>query len=297
MKKRIISGYEAGKKIKGLWSSYGLDLNSVSELVEEKTVLDEELLQLEAAAAIQSTDISGQALSKKNLKKVMVAVVLKYALRARVKAHRAGNTGLEQELNHQKTYYLHSKAETAFSRAKATKEKIENNLGLLTNITVNNVTEMQKAIKAFGDIITKPTEEKQTKKVAGTDQLDVLSLKLDETITNIGDLIHSYFPDTLLSQEFDAKSKLGTTASRHNHLLLQLEDAQTDAPITDAKATNQKTNTSGTADSNGQIVFNTTNAGKQQFVIDAKGYIQKTIDVKVKRSTTTEIVVALDKEE
>lgn len=295
MNNRQNSYYEAGKRVQGLWVTYPTELNSDPDLVAEKANLDTEITQMESAAIIQATDNTGVASGKQAFKDKMITTVIKFALRAKVKAHRAGNTSLEQELNHPKSYYNLLDSETSLARASATKDKIKNNLATLTNITDADITEMEKTITDFQNVIAQPTAIKQAKKVGGTNQIELLVGKVIETIINIGDLIHSYFADTLLSQEFDAKSKLGATVNRHNHLILMVEDAETNAPIAVAKATNTKTNTTTAANTDGQILYNTIRAGKQQFTIEANGYTAQTINVNVQRSTATEVVVEMDK--
>jgi hypothetical protein len=294
MKKRQINGYEAGKRVQGLWATSASDLDGIEEMAPEKIRLDVALLQVESASAVQSEDTSGNAALKENLKQIMVSTVLKYALRARVKAHQAHNVPLELELSHPITYYSRAEAEEALSLATATKTKIKNNMAVLTNIIDDNITEMDKAIANFEAIISVPKADKQTQKVAGTDQIAPLIVELDTVIVNIGDLIHSYFPDSILSQEFDAKSKIGSTVSRHNHVIFHVEIVDSNVPIAAAKATNVKTNKTVAADGDGMIEFETVRAGKQGFVIEAEGYVAKTVYVIVTRSTTTELVVQLE---
>jgi hypothetical protein len=49
------------------------------------------------------------------------------------------------------------------------------------------------------------------------------------------------------------------------------------------------------ADDEGQVVFNTIKAGKNKITLEAEGYTPQTITVVVTRSTTTELVVELEK--
>lgn len=294
MKKRQINGYEAGKRVQGLWTSYALDLNSIAEMAPEKANLDAVLLKIEIASAAQSSDITGNAALKEMLKQEMAGKVVKFAMRGRVKARQAHNISLEQELNQPVTYYTKVEGAEALAKAMATRDKIKSNLLILTNITDDNVVEMDKAIAAFEAMLAVPKADKQTQKVVGTDQIVALNVELDNIIISMGDLIHSYFEDSILSQEFDAKSKLGTSISRHNHVIFHVEAASTHKPIVTAKATNVKTNKTVTADDEGMIEFETVNAGKQAFIIGADGYTDKTVYVLVNRGTTTELVIDLE---
>jgi hypothetical protein len=77
---------------------------------------------------------------------------------------------------------------------------------------------------------------------------------------NIDDLIHSYFPDSVLSRQFDAQSKLGSSTARHNHVIFNVETADTHQPIATATATKVKINQTIAADSDGTIEFETVSA-------------------------------------
>ena len=276
--------------------NYEAELDSIEEMAVEKVALDKTLDKIDVAAAIQSDDITGEALEKQELKEAMAEIVLIYELRARVKAQRANKPSLAQELSHPATYFTQSDSELALARATAIKDKIKHNLIVLTNITPDNVVEMETAIEKFRNSITAPQETKKVHKVTGTDEIETLSYQLDQIIINIGDLIHSYFPETELSQLFDAQSKLGSATSRHNHVVFNIETADTHEPIATATATKVKTNRTLAADPDGIIEFEKVLAGKQEFTIKAEGYKSRTIYVIVTRSTTTELVVQLEKE-
>ncbi len=294
MRKRQISGYEAGKRVQALWVEHATDLDSIEDMPDEKILLDKTLDKIETAAAIQSEDIKGEATLKEELKEAMAKTIVIYSLRGRVKANQANNAPLAQALSHPITYYSQADAELAFARATATKDKIKSNLTILTNITPENVIEMEKAINDFKEVITAPESSKENQKVTGTDEIEILTNELDQIIMNIGDLIHSYFPDSVLSRQFDAQSKIGSTVTRHNHVIFHIETADTHLPIETATATKVLTNQTITADQDGMIEFGTVRAGKQEFTIQAEGYKTKTAFVIVTRGTTTELVIQLD---
>jgi len=296
MRKRQINGYEAGNRVKALWVNHETELDSIPEMSDEKLQLTKTLDKMDAAAAIQSDDITGEALEKQELKDAMSQIVLIYELRARVKAQRVNLHSLAQELSHPATYFTQADSELALARATAIKDKIKHNLTVLTNITPDNVVEMETAIEKFRNVITAPQEARKEHKVIGTDEIETLSYQLDQVIMNIGDLIHSYFPDSALSQLFDAQSKLGSVTSRHNHVVFNIETADTHEPIATATATKVKTNRTLAADSDGSIEFEKVLSGKQEFTIKAEGYKSRTIYVIVSRSTTTELVVQLEQE-
>ena len=295
MKKRIISSYDAGKRCKDVLDNYSDEVNSEADIKEEKVLLEEKLVQMEEAATIQQNDSTGETEAKKNAKTVMADTVIKYALRATVKAKKIKNIELANDLNHKQTYILSGSDAVGLAKAKDIKDKIKKNLGIL-GITTDQVTEMEKAIEIFENIMSLPQVVIGTKKVKGTEKLNELQIELTDTLDNLSNLIDSYFPKSGLSKEFANARKLHENGTRHNHLILQVEDSETKKVIADAKATIQKDSKTETADDEGQVIFNTIPAGKQKITVEAPGYISKTINVYVEQSTTTELVVELEKE-
>jgi len=156
MKARQKLHYEVSKRVNEFYALHEDDFNPIEELKQEKAILDEEIQQIETAATIQSSDISGEAVTKEEKKEQMISTVLQYALRGKVKAIRNGKKGLADELDHPISYYDLSDTETCASRATATKDLIKNNLSVLTNITASNVEEMEKSIAEYRSVMVEP---------------------------------------------------------------------------------------------------------------------------------------------
>ena len=267
-------------------------LATIPDYAQEQTEFDTIIQQIIDATNIQAQDNTGIASNKDSLQKVMVNTVVKYALRGVVLAHRAGETELEKGIDHPVSYYTKDTADTSVSRATATKALIKNKLAILTNITAANVTEMETAIANFVAVKDTPTVAHQTQKVQGSDQIDPLLDEADTHIQFMGYLIHSYFPDSTLAQEFDLISKLLILGVRHTGVNILLEDAQTAAPITNGTATKAKT---GQTDTGGIASFATSRFGKQTFKTAAPGYQDQDITIQVNRGTLTEVVVKMVK--
>ncbi len=295
MKKRINSGYEAGKRSKDVLDKYIDDVNNVDDLKEEKIALEKTLSQMEEAASIQQSDSTGETEAKKVARENMADTVIKYALRGTVKAKKAGNVELSRDLDHRRTYILRNSEAVSLAKATAIKDKIKKNLGIL-GITTDQVTEMEKAIEKFETVMTLPQVAQGTKKVKGTEKLNDLSLELDSVLINLSNLIDSYYDNSDFSREFANAKMLHETGTRHNHLILLVEDSETKEPIVNAKGTLVETNKTVVADEEGQLIFDKLPAGKQKVTVEAPGYITQTVLVYVQRGTVTEQEVELEKE-
>ena len=270
-------------------------LATIKEYAAEETDLNTTIQQIDDAIAIQAQDNTGIASGKEALLITMANTIVKYAQRGVVLANRAANTPLEQGLNHPASYYLQETADICLSRATATKNLINSNLTVLTNVTAANVAEMETAITNFAAVKDEPTIAHQTQKVEGTDQIDPLLDNADLDIEHMGYLIHSYFPNTILSETFDLTSKLNLLGIRHTGVSIQFEDSQTVAPITNGTATKANTGKTATTDNTGVAAFATSHFGKQTFNVTAPGYQPQSITIQVNRGTLTEVVVKMVK--
>ena len=194
MKKNIISGFEAGKRVKELLLAHPTEVAAVAELQDSKVMLEETLSEMETAAAIQQNDSKGETINKEDLQVTMAKTILRFSRRCRVKAKNAGDKDLAKALSHKISYYDYNNTDAvSLARCTATKDKIKNNTAILSNITPAEITEMETAISKFEAAMALPKAAISNKKVYGTDKLEELNATLDETLDDIEDLIHSYY--------------------------------------------------------------------------------------------------------
>ncbi len=256
--------------------------------------ISDTLKELKSASTTQSKDISGIAPSKQLLREMMGDTILISSQRAVVSATLAKNTELADEVDHGLTYYIQGKASLGESRATAIVNLIELNLGIFVTVLPADVLIMRNSIAAFVAKKDKPTTEKQAKKVAGTDLVPALLDTLDGFINLEGNLIHSYFPKSKLADGFDLTSKLIILGGRHNPADIHIEHAGDGKPIVGAKVTKVKNvKLFAISDEDGLAHFDTCRSGKQQFMIEALGYVSQTVTVIVKRGISVELVVKM----
>jgi hypothetical protein len=166
--------------------------------------------EMQKAQEVQAKDAGSVKDEKANTKAEMIDVVVRYALRASVKANQAEYETLAEVLDRPVSYYNAVDAQTSITRAKNTRNLIAENRNVLTNIKDEHIAEIDASIKAFGGKKQAPLEQKQEKKTHGTDRLETLAVLGTKWIDLETKLIHSYFskshPD--LVNEFDTVSAL-----------------------------------------------------------------------------------------
>ena len=216
--------YDAGKRTQ-IWGdnpTNSTQLATIDDYPDWRSKLDAVLIEIELAAKTQQEDNSGVAEDKDSLETILIDSVMKYSLRAKTFAKKLNNKSLLAGLSHPVTYYAGTGDELV-SKTTAVKELMKTNLLKLTVLKAADITEIETNITAFMGIKDLPTTARQEKKSEGTDLMEPLMVRLDDAMESIGDLSHSYFPDTVMTANFDLTSKL-IHHGRHNILEVHFAD-------------------------------------------------------------------------
>ena len=194
------------------------------------------MLKVVAALDEQTTDVTASTPTKTSAKINMSEVVHKFIMRGAVKANMLTKFELEESLKKPISYFLFADDLEAGERALKMKKIVQDNLGDLTNISLDNIDEMSDAILAFQTIKEKPTTLVGVKKSKGTDLIPGLLNELDAIIVYKGMLIGSYLPDLLVT--FNQFIKVGeTSGARHVSLIAIFLDDVTGIPRQRIKVT------------------------------------------------------------
>ncbi len=270
-------------------------LSVIDELgpIREGIVLTIE--EMQKAQDVQAKDVGSVKDEKANSKAEMIEVVVRYALRASVKANQAEYETLAEVLDKPVSYYNSVDAQTSITRAKNTRNLIAENRNVLTNIKDEHIAEMDASIKAFGGKKQAPLEQKQEKKTYGTDRLETLAAQGTRWIDQESKIIHSYFikskPD--LVNEFDTISALIRLGQRHTNALLHLKDDTTGKVIANASVTCLKNEKIAVMVDNNDYIVENIISGKHEFAIAAQGYQPLKVSMNVQRGTTTELEIKM----
>jgi hypothetical protein len=127
------------------------------------------------------------------------------------------NITLANHLDHGATYILQAPKILAVQRARDLKDQLSNNLTTLTNITPDNITEINSAITAYDALKDSTIIQIQQRVATGTNPLPLAYSAAFKAIDNMYDLISSYFIDTNrpLVDEFTLAKQIITTGIRH----------------------------------------------------------------------------------
>jgi hypothetical protein len=192
-------------------------LDTIAEYALEQVAFTTALTTINTAAQVQSgtqgTSTDAVSIAKESMGKTVV----KYALRGLVKARQTNNVILANHLDHGTTYILQAPKTLAVQRARDLKDQLSNNLTTLTNITPDNITEIDTAINTYDALKDSPIIQIQQRVATGTNPLPLAYSEAFKAIDNMYDLISSYFIDTNrpLVDEFILAKQIIITGVRH----------------------------------------------------------------------------------
>jgi len=200
---------------------------------EAKLIAKEQ--QITNAGAKQAADTSGAIADNKSAKYEMAKNVIKFARRGAVKARNAGNHTLAEQLAHHVNYIFKASKGLAIQHALDIRNALNNNLGIITNVTPADITTIDATITAFQDVETDPVSLIEQKKAGGTDLIPGFLNDADLIIENIYDLIYSYYFDTdpAFVDEVKLAMQIINTGVHHTGLIIICVDA---APAQDAES-------------------------------------------------------------
>lgn len=224
MKKNQNDRYESLKRVQQFNFKNSVPLGEIDEYADEVSDLNTTLSAIETADKNKAEDTSGDSSDKTKAREKMADTIIKYTLRAYVKAKRLGNIVLAKETEHTKSYILHVKDTDAITHATNLKNLMKDNLATLTNLDNNAITEMENAIARFTALKDMPAYNVRSKKASGTDLLSPLINHGMDISDNMKKLLHSYYSGSALADEFDLISQVITKGIHHSGAYFTITD-------------------------------------------------------------------------
>ncbi len=196
--------------------------NSENEVSDQKVLVDTAYGEIQQIALIQGEEGDGLVEDKLEKKAEMAKLVIKFALRGKVKAKALGMTTLWKGLDKVVTYISKASDEAALLRAKNLRKLMNDNLTVLTNITTGNITTIDDAIAAFQAAKPMPQDHVEYRKTYGTDPLAAKIKEMDELVEALYDLLVSYFgeTDSEAVAEFRQAMQIINTGVRHTSVVV-----------------------------------------------------------------------------
>jgi hypothetical protein len=234
----------------------------ILELEDEIVALKDVRDKLLAAEMAQSSE-NGMATNEVyEIRDMMCEIVIKYALRGKVKAKQLGMKTLRGQLDHSISYLSKPSREEGVVRAREIVEHIEQNTGALTNITKQEIIDMKEHIDKYASVKEVPVQNIQISASAGTDMISLLIVDAFDAIESIYDLLVSYFKgvDDTLVDEY-ARAKQIINAGVH-HTGITGTVSMNDKPVAGAVVKIEGTKKEATTDIEGHYAIIKVVAGK-----------------------------------
>ena len=220
-------------------NNHSADLATITEYPPQKAALDDAIIKITTARAINIENLSHIAVNKEEVQTQLIDLIFMYMLRAAVKAHEIPDVNLEASLSFPKTYLSINDDATVGVRAEEIKNIIKTNLTALTNIPPADITLMEDAILAYNNVLLAPKEAIDNRKATGTDIIPILLNQADIPKNMIGKLITSYLSS--LVNGWEVAIRVGTpSGTRHTSIIIRCFDAEAMVPVINVNITFSK---------------------------------------------------------
>lgn len=236
MDKHYESLYKIDKKVQDFNIEHAAEFSTIPEYGVEENKLNNNVTKTEEGMQQQTIDIKSITFEKNIVRDFAIKNVLKYALRASVKADQIGEEELSNALDIP-LYKVEKLSDEALSlKLEEMKERMKNNLGILTNLTQDDIDEMEDEIGNYNDIKLEPQEAIDKRKTKGTGKMKHFLDLTEKQRKNMGKLIKSYFPNLVGDWE-GIIAPDDSTGIRHESIEITYKDLATDVVLRNVKST------------------------------------------------------------
>ena len=227
----------------------------------------------------------------------MADTVVKFILRAKVKARKLGELTLLKQLDESHTYYIKGSKLEVVSKAKAARNVLNDNKTILTIITPADITEIDTKISNFENAKDEPIEAQIVTKAAGTDLLPPLFKSADIVIENILDLVDSYVGKSqpAFTNEIKLDAILRVSGARHTSVDFDVLDDADETPLLKAEVQDDKNAKIYKPGADHQTIIPSHNPGYFLFNISCPGYQKVAFGAQLNRAVINHFTIRLKK--
>jgi hypothetical protein len=268
--------------------------NSEPDVVTEKANFDAGLAIVHSLQVVQGDTGEGLSEDKKAKKKSMAKVVIKFALRAKVKARNLGLVGLVEALDKKENFIVESTDEEAISRAKNIRKLLNDNLGVLTNVTNTDIATIDAAIALFEAVKPIPQDHREMRKTLGTGPLEAKVKEVDIIAENLVDLVVSYFEgvDKPAVNDLIAAQQILNSGVRHAAIEVRFTDTA-NADLQDVKFEIEGTKKKAISNINGEASIQKVKAGTYWVLATKDGFQTVRQKLSIKRGESINLNIVL----
>jgi len=278
-------------------TTHSVEIAAIPDYAAEQAVFNADWAKISLAAVSQTADTSGYANDSDAAKVAMADITVKFGLRGAVKARRAGNNALAEQLAHYKTYIYFAPKQEAIQRAIDIRNALSINLTICTNVTAADITAIDAAVADYQSVQSQPVTARQTKKATGTSVLPQLFKTADEAIDNMYDLLFSYYQDTnpALVNEFRLAMQIISTGVHHTGIHAEITAGN---PVKAMEGITMKIvelNKTAVSDINGMAQIERIKPGTYHIEFSGADIITKTLVITITRGQISEVDVLVQK--
>ena len=299
MKKEEIAFYEAQKRHQRFNSNYSKETLAVKGYAKPKKVMDDNVLLVEAGNTVQHAPGETDADTVDLKKRVMSTILAQYMEGSAILATLNGNTALANLLTKPMTYFYKADKDESVKFAEASSKILSDNMAVLENIEVADITKINASILGYDSIKDLPITDIQSKKSHGTDSISTAIANSRKASVQQYGLFHSFYIDT--SVDICDELKLAYTpiiaGRRFTPTTITVLDDVSGMPIALAGLSKQgKTEVkSFVADEDGNVDSKTHKSGITTYTAVAPNYKKQVNKIKIVRHKDNKVEIRMKK--
>ena len=293
MNKIQIAKRESYDRVVNVVTKSALVLTTVDGLATEMGDLNGTIVKIDTAGLIQ-TDVSLGSAASESSKLKMGNIILRFALRSKVKAKKLGMLTLAHQLDEPISHYTSGAKVDMILKAKNTRNLISENKVVLV-VTVADIKEIDDAIVEFEEVKGEQVEAQIESKAEGTDLLVPYFKSADDIVSNIIDLIESFVGGTQpgLINELKLSAELRIAGARHTSADFEVVNDEDGMPLTKSiveDTSNLKTYKMG---GDHKTVINSHHQGEFMFNISCPGFVTIPFGAMLNRGVVNSFTIRL----
>jgi hypothetical protein len=211
-------------------------LTPIAEAVTGRTNLKNIIIDIEAAKAVNLSNITDITVDKLFKRNTMTELVLNIVDLGYSKSVQLGKVALAASLNVPRSSIILLEDSDVAARCEELRTILKNNLGILTNITQADLDAIDLAIKDYVFVEAAPKDAIEMRKAIGTDRIPVLIEKSYEIKKVMIKIFKHYIPDQ--AHAMDLAGKIGKPiGTRYLSINVLIKDSLGQMPLKGVKCT------------------------------------------------------------
>lgn len=282
-------------RVDSINEKYQAILSAIPDYLGEKAKFDSAKASIKNSGAIQQQASGSETAVADAAKTALANTIVKYCMRAAVKARINGDLALAIQLECTFNAIYSLPKQSAVQVSTNLRNVLYSSLSALPNIDAAVIAEIDAAIAHYDAVKDTPTEAKHAKKANATDLLAGFFSKADEALNNKYDLVVSYLGESHpeIVNEITLAKQVIHTGIRSTSIAFNVMAFENDEILTGTKVTDFENGKIYNADEENIVHIHKHRAGHFHFTISAPNRTDVDFAADIKQGMSNNFTVKL----